>query len=127
MTTPQGERGPFQKATTYKLPGTEGGLLGPKRVPRHLRKQHSPDNHKQHHSGCLHKQRGGDEIGPSVCPSVENPDLVYKQTGYSQSNLCQHENKVRSAQPSLNYRKECFHLYQRSDKGARDQRSSKLA
>ena len=27
----------------------------------------------------------GDEIRPSVCPSVENPDLVYQQTGYSQS------------------------------------------
>ena len=29
--------------------------------------------------------KGGDEIGPSVCPSVENSDLVNQQTGYSQS------------------------------------------
>ena len=28
---------------------------------------------------------GGDEIGPSVCPSVENPDLVYQETGNTQS------------------------------------------
>ena len=30
-------------------------------------------------------KKGGDKVGPSVCPSVENPDLVYQQTGYSQS------------------------------------------
>ena len=28
---------------------------------------------------------GGDEVGPSVYPSVESFDLVYQQTGYSQS------------------------------------------
>ena len=33
---------------------------------------------------CLRKQRRGDEIRPSVCPSMENPDLVYQETGYSQ-------------------------------------------
>ena len=27
----------------------------------------------------------GDEVGPSVCPSVENPDLVLEETGDSQS------------------------------------------
>ena len=27
----------------------------------------------------------GDEVGPSVCPSVENPDLVYQETGNTQS------------------------------------------
>ena len=27
----------------------------------------------------------GDEVGPSVCPSVENPDLVFQKTGYCQS------------------------------------------
>ena len=28
---------------------------------------------------------GGDKIRPSVCPSVENPDLVYQKAGYPQS------------------------------------------
>ena len=64
-----------RKQTTYKLPGTRGGFLGPKRVPRPLREQHISHSHRQHHSGCLHKQRRGDEVGPSMCPSVENPDL----------------------------------------------------
>ena len=30
-------------------------------------------------------KEGGDEVGPSVCPFVENPDLVYQQTGNPQS------------------------------------------
>ena len=48
--------------------------------------RHSSNSHRQHHSGCLYKQRRGvGEVGPSVCLSVENPDLVYQQTGYSQS------------------------------------------
>ena len=63
---------PSRKQTTHKLPGTKGGLFGLKRVPRHQR-------------GCLHKQRRRDEVGPSECPSVENPDLVCQKTGYSQS------------------------------------------
>ena len=29
--------------------------------------------------------RRGDEVGPSGCPSVENPDLVFQKTGYSKS------------------------------------------
>ena len=37
--------------------------------------------YRQHHSGCLHKQGEGDEVGPSVCPSMENPDLVLQETG----------------------------------------------
>ena len=60
-------------------------LSGPKRLPRTLIKQESSHRYRQHHSGCLHKQREGDEVRPSVCPSVENPDLVLQKTGYSQS------------------------------------------
>ena len=52
------------------------------------------------------------------------PDQVLKR---AQEDIAQRENKGRSAQPSSNYRKEHFHHYQRSDKGARDQRSDKPA
>ena len=62
-----------------KLPGTKGGLSGPKRVPRPLFEQHSPQSFRQYHSCCLHKQ-GGDAVQPSVCPPVENPDLVFQKT-----------------------------------------------
>ena len=30
-------------------------------------------------------KEGGDEVGPFVCPTVENPDLVHQETGNSQS------------------------------------------
>ena len=30
-------------------------------------------------------KEGGDEVGTSLCPSVENPDLVYQETGNTQS------------------------------------------
>ena len=75
---------PSRKQVAHKLPGTKGRLPGP-RVPRALLEQHSSRRYRQHHSGCLHKQGEGDEVGPFVCPSVENPDLVLKKTGYSQS------------------------------------------
>ena len=76
---------PPRKQVAYKPFGTKGGLSGPKRVPRPLFKQHSRGGHRQHNSGCLYQRRGGDEVGPSVCPSVENPDLVYQETGNPQS------------------------------------------
>ena len=52
------------------------------------------------------------------------PDQILKR---AEEDIAQHENKGCSVQPSSNYRKQCFHLYQRSDKGTRDQRSGKLA
>ena len=48
-----------RKLATHKLSGNKGGLCGPKRVPRPLREQHSSYSYRQHHSGCLHKQRRG--------------------------------------------------------------------
>ena len=30
-------------------------------------------------------KEGGNEVGPSMCPTMENSDLVYQKTGYSQS------------------------------------------
>ena len=76
---------PSRKQVTHKPPGTKGGLSGLKRVQSPLFKQHSSGGHRQPYSGCLYKQRRGDEFGPSVCPSVENPDLVYQETGNPQS------------------------------------------
>ena len=75
----------FPESKLHKLPGTEGSFFGPERVQRPLREQHSAHSHRQQHSGCLHKQRRGDEVGASVYHSVENPDLVCQKAGYSQS------------------------------------------
>ena len=73
-----------RKQVAHKLLGTKGGLSGLKRVPRPLFKQHSPGSHRQHNSGCLYQQRGGDEIGLPVCPTVENPVLVHQEAGNPQ-------------------------------------------
>ena len=48
-------------------------------------------------SGCLYQQRRGDEVGLPVCPTVENPVLVYQETGNSQSTshprLAEHDSR----------------------------------
>ena len=73
------------KQVMYKLPGTTGGLPGPKIVSRPLSEQSSSHRYRQHHSGCLYKQGRDHEIGPLVCPAMENPDMVLQETGNSQS------------------------------------------
>ena len=42
-------------------------------------------SNRQHYSGVIHTQRRRHEVGLTVCPVVENPDLVLQQTGDSQS------------------------------------------
>ena len=74
---------PSIKQVTHKPCGTEGGLSGLRRVPRPLFEQHSSGGLRQHYSGCLYKQRWASEVGASVCPSVENPDLVCQETELS--------------------------------------------
>ena len=73
-----------RKQVAHKSLGAKSGLSGLKRVPRPLFKQHSPGSHRQHNSGCLYQQRGGDEVGLPVCPTVENLVLVYQETGNPQ-------------------------------------------
>ena len=46
--------------------------------------QGSPDSYRQYNSGCLYQQREGNEIVLSVCPTVENPVLVYQTAGNPQ-------------------------------------------
>ena len=73
------------KQTAHKLPGTESSPLGSKRVPRPMHRQNSPSGHRQYHSGGLHKQRRRYEVGPTVCPTAENLDLVFPATSDSKS------------------------------------------
>ena len=81
----KGNLAPSRKQVAHKPLGTKGGLPGLKRVQIPCFAQHSSGGHRQHNSGCLYKQKGWDEVGPSVCPSVENPDLMHQETGNSQS------------------------------------------
>ena len=73
------------KQTAHKLPSVKGGLSGPKRVPVPFCKQHGPHSYRQHYSGCLHKQKGWDGVGPFMHPTMENTDLVYQERCDSQS------------------------------------------
>ena len=76
---------PSRKQVAHKPSGTKGGLSGLKKVQRPLFEQHSSGGHRQRNGGCLYQQGRGGEVGPSVCPSAENPDLVYQETGNTQS------------------------------------------
>ena len=70
-----------KKPITHKLSGAKSSPFGVKTVPGPLPKQDSTHSNRQHHSGCLFKQGAGDEVRPLMCPSMENPDLVYQDTG----------------------------------------------
>ena len=71
------------ESKSHKLPGAKGNKRQ-KRFPRPLFKQDGAHSNRQHHSCCLHKQEKRHEVGPSMCNTVENPDLVLQETGNSQ-------------------------------------------
>ena len=71
---------------------------GLKRISSPLYPNYSPHCYRQHYSGCLHKQRRGNEVGPPVCPTMENSDLVYQKTDYSQSSTHSRPSKCDSRQ-----------------------------
>ena len=64
--------------------GAKSCISSSKRVSNPGLQQDSVDSYRQHNSGCLYQQRGGDEVGVTVCPTVENPVLVHQTTGNSQ-------------------------------------------
>ena len=63
----------------------QGSLSSLKRVPRSLCKSNCPSGYGQHDSRSIHKQGRRHEVGPSVCPPVENLDLVFPETSHSKS------------------------------------------
>ena len=73
------------KQTAYKLPGVKSSLSSFERVPRSLCRRNSTSGNRQHHGSGLYKQRRRHEVGPTVCPTVENLDLVLPATCDSKS------------------------------------------
>ena len=73
------------KQAAHKLPGTQSSLSGLKGVPKSLCGKNSSCSNRQYYGGSLHKQGRGHEVGPTVCPSLENLDLVFSETGNSES------------------------------------------
>ena len=73
-----------RKQTAYKLLGTKSSLSGSKRVPKAMHGQNGSDSNRQYHSSGLHQQGGRHEVGPTLCPTLENLDLVYRETSDSE-------------------------------------------
>ena len=74
---------PTGKEIAYKLPRTESSFSSFKRVPKPMRRLNGSDSNRQHHGSVLHQQGRGHEVGPTVCPTLENLDLVHRETSYS--------------------------------------------
>ena len=70
---------PSRKQVAYQLPRTLGSLSSLKRVPRPLPTQDSTCSNRQHHSGVIHKQGRRHEVGPTLCFTMENLDLVHQK------------------------------------------------
>ena len=76
---------PSRKQVAHELPGTKSSLLGPERVSRPLPEQDASCSNRHDHSGGLYKQGRRHEGRLTQCPSLEDCDLVFHETGYSQS------------------------------------------
>ena len=73
-----------RKQTAYKLFGTRGSVSRLKRVSKPLYRPDSTCGNRQHYRSCLHKQGRGFEVEHTLCPTVENLDLVYEKSSHSQ-------------------------------------------
>ena len=76
---------PPGKQVAYQLPRTQGSLSSLTRVPRPLYTQDSTCRDRQHHSGVIHKQGRRHEVGPTLCFTMENLDLVRQKSSNSKS------------------------------------------
>ena len=73
------------KQAAHKPSGTKSSFPSIERVPRYLCRKNNSGSNQQYYSSSLHKQGRGNEVGPTVCPTVENLDLVFPATSNSQS------------------------------------------
>ena len=74
-----------RKQAAYKPPRTQSSLSSFKRVPKPLLRQGCSDSHRQHYSSVIHKQGRRHEVGSTLCPTVENLDLVHQKSSHPQS------------------------------------------
>ena len=72
---------PSRKQTAHKSFRAKSSLSSSKTVSGPLLQQDGINSYRKHNSCCLYQQRWGDEIGLSVCPTVENPVLVHQKSG----------------------------------------------
>ena len=74
---------PTTKQTAHKLSGAKGSFSSLTGIPRPMRGQIGSYSNRQHHRSVLHQQGRGHEVGPTVCPTLENLDLVHWETSDS--------------------------------------------
>ena len=84
------------KQAAHKLSGTKSSTLSPKRVPKPLHKPDCPSGHRQYYSSGLHKQRRGNEVGPTVCPTMEDARPTQLADTALQSDPSQKSDKSKS-------------------------------
>ena len=75
---------PSRKQVAHKPPRAKSSFSSSKGVSNPGLQQDCVDSYRQHNSGCLYQQRRGDEVGVTVCPTVENPVLVHQTAGNPQ-------------------------------------------
>ena len=73
------------KQVAHKLSRAKSSFSSSKRVPGPLYRPNSLGGNRQHHSGVVYKQGRRHEVGPIVCPTLENADLVYWEASNPQS------------------------------------------
>ena len=74
-----------RKQAAYKLFRTQGSVSCLKRVSKPLCKQDSICGNRQHYSDVVYKQGRRHEVGHTLCPTMENLDLVYQTSSNSKS------------------------------------------
>ena len=67
-----------RKQAAYKLFGTKGSVSRLKRVSRPLCRQDGTCGNRQYYSSVIHKQGRRHEVGDTLCPTMEDLDLVYQ-------------------------------------------------
>ena len=72
------------KQTAYKLLRTKSSPSGSKRVPRNMHGKNGSGSNRQHYSSSLHQQGRRHEVGPTLCPTLENLDLVLREASDSE-------------------------------------------
>ena len=53
-------------------------------VPKSVHEKDGFSSNRQHYSSGLHQQGGRHEVGPALCPTLENLDLVHRETSDSE-------------------------------------------
>ena len=74
-----------RKQAAYKLFRTQGSVSCLKRVSKPLCKQDSTCGNQQHYSDVVYKQGRRHEVGHTLCPTMEDLDLVYQTSSNSKS------------------------------------------